>query len=239
MLHIKQLTKKFGSKIILNNINLDIQRGHIAVLLGKSGVGKSTLLRALCNLEKIDHGSLILDNKQLNLAQVNHNHTVGMVFQQFNLFEHMTVLENITLALELVQSYTKKEAVRHAELLLQHYGLLEKKDAYPSGLSGGQKQRLAIARALALNPKIICFDEPTSALDPFLTNHVATTIANLAKEGLIVMVATHDVSLVEQLPCTIHLMSEGEIVESAASVEFYKHKEKFPKINAFISGNQL
>jgi polar amino acid transport system ATP-binding protein len=239
MLQIKKLTKKFNSKTVLNAIDLTVEKGSIAVLLGESGVGKSTLLRVLCNLEAPTSGTFFLDNKELDLKKVNCDHTVGMVFQQFNLFEHLTVLENITLPLTIVMHMTLEQAINHAMKLLRHYGLEDKKDTYAVRLSGGQKQRLAIARAIALQPKVMCFDEPTSALDPFLTGHIATTITRLAaEEGLIVLVATHDISLLEQLPCTIYLMREGTIIESAVAKDFYSAQERFPHIASFVSGHR-
>lgn len=236
MLDIKNVTKKFGNKTILDHVSLAVNKGEIAVLLGASGVGKSTLLRILNHLETPDTGSFYLNSKLLDLNTVNQTHTVGFVFQNFNLFDHLTVEENITIALEKALRKNKKEAHAIATKLLDHYGLSEKATAYPADLSGGQKQRLALARTLALKPQVICLDEPTSALDPMLTAYVATTIQELAKEGYIVLVATHDTSLLERLHCTIYLMKQGKIVETAISSELKKSPASFPQITNFIAG---
>lgn len=236
MLIIKNLLKKFHEKAVLNNINLTIKKGEIAVLLGQSGVGKSTLLRILNNLEKPDAGEIILDGKKLNLDTINKEHLVGMIFQHFNLFEHLTVQENITLALIHVAHTPKSQAKKIAHTLLKQYGLEELVHAPITKLSGGQKQRLAIARTLALNPKILCADEPTSALDPLLTNYVAQILQDLASQGLIVLVASHDVALVNALDCTIYLMQNGSITESATSKELREHPEKYPQLRAFMQG---
>ncbi|MEX0672069.1 MAG: ATP-binding cassette domain-containing protein [Candidatus Babeliales bacterium] len=236
MLSIKNLTKLFGDKKIIDAVSLDIPQGKVAVLLGESGVGKSTLLRILNNLETIDTGTLTLNGKTLDPKTIHKEHTVGMVFQNFNLFDHLTVLENITLSLEKVVGKSKQESEKIALDLLKKYGLSDKINKYPTQLSGGQKQRVALVRSLALKPKIICLDEPTSALDPLLTAAVGTIIHELAQEGLIVLVATHDTSLLEKLPCTIHLMHGGKIIESAQSQELFTQRKSFPKIDAFIRG---
>lgn len=236
MLKIKNLKKSIRGKSIVDDLSLNIGYGEIAVLLGSSGVGKSTLLRILNNLEKIDSGTVELDGKTLKLNQVNKEHTVGIVFQHFNLFEHLTVEENITIALEKVVSMSKSEAHIIATDLLKRYGLSDKANCMISQLSGGQKQRLAIARTLALKPTIICLDEPTSALDPLLTNYVADNIKELAAQKYIVLVATHDISLLGKLDCAIHLMRDGKIVESAKSGDFFAHKNNYPTIKSFVEG---
>lgn len=236
MLKINQLSKSFGTKKILNNISLTIQKGEIAVFLGSSGVGKSTLLRLLNNLESIDSGIITLDDNKLDLKNINATHTVGMVFQHFNLFDHLTVEQNITLPLEKVVKKNNADAKKIAHQLLHKYGLLDKNNKYAHQLSGGQKQRLAIARAIAMEPKIICLDEPTSALDPVLTSFVANNIQELAREGYIVLVATHDTDLLEKLDCTIYLMSAGSIIETAQSQDLKTNPDHFPKIKKFIAG---
>ena len=213
MLEIKHLTKKFHQKTVLNDLSMSVKPGEIAFLLGSSGVGKSTLLRILNGLETFDSGSILLQGKPLS----EHPHAVGMVFQQFNLFEHMTVESNITFALEKAAKIRHKEAHKQAHALLAKYGLADKAHLSVRTLSGGQKQRLAIARSLAMKPHIICMDEPTSALDPLLTNYVAQAINDLAKEGYIVLVASHDTALLKQLDCTIYLIDSGEIVQTASS----------------------
>ena len=233
MLVIKDLSKQFHGKKIVDNISFTVDKGGIAMLIGPSGVGKSTLLRILNNLETIDGGSITLDDKPLDSKE----HISGMVFQGFNLFEHLTVEQNITIALEKVMGLSTKEAKRVARTLLKRYGLLEKADAYPSQLSGGQKQRLAIARTIAMKPKIICFDEPTSALDPMLTSHVAKNIQELANEGYIVLIASHDTALLDKLDCTIYLMDEGKIAQQATSREFFKNKANYPLLARFVAGS--
>lgn len=236
MLKIDHVTKKYNDKTILNNVSLQVNKGEIAVLLGASGVGKSTLLRILNNLESVDTGAFTLNDVPLDLTKINQNHTIGFVFQNFNLFEHLSVHENITLALEKALGKSKKEAHTIALELLGHYGLADKADAYPSDLSGGQKQRLALARTLALKPQVICLDEPTSALDPLLTAYVAKIIQELAHSGYIVLVATHDTSLLERLHCTIHLMKQGKIIETATSKDLAEHPRSFEHIRKFIAG---
>lgn len=236
MLVLNHISKSFGTKKILHDISLTVAPKQIAVFLGASGVGKSTLLRVLNNLETIDHGTITLDNQVLNLSEINKTHTIGMVFQQFNLFDHITVKENITLALEQTGLLSKKEACARADNLLAHYQLSAKAHLYPAELSGGQKQRLALARTIALEPRVICMDEPTSALDPLLTNHVAQSILDLAQQGYIILIATHDTDLLKRLDCTIYLMDSGSIVESASSFDIKNNPEKCPKIIQFVAG---
>lgn len=238
MLKINQLSKSFGTKKILDNVNITVKKSEIAVFLGSSGVGKSTLLRILNNLETINSGTISLDDTLLDLATINRTHTVGMVFQHFNLFDHLTVEQNITLPLEKVVKKNSADAKKIAQKLLQHYGLLDKCNKYAFQLSGGQKQRLAIARAIAMEPKIICLDEPTSALDPVLTSYVANNIQQLACDGYIVLVATHDTDLIAKLNCTIYLMSEGKIIETAQSTLLHENPDNFPKIKKFIAGHE-
>lgn len=236
MLSIKNVSKRFNTKLVLDNVSFDVNKGEIAVLLGPSGVGKSTLLRVLNNLDILDSGSVTLKGKSLDLSKVTKEHVCGMVFQQFNLFNHLTVLENITLALEKTVGKSSQEAQSIALHLLKRYGLQDKASVYPNQLSGGQKQRLAIARTVALKPQILCFDEPTSALDPLLTTHVANTISELAHEGYIIIIATHDTALLEKLKCTIYLMEHGHIIEKATSEAFQKNPIAYPRIAQFVAG---
>lgn len=236
MLNINNLSKKFHSKTILNHVSLAIPKGSIAVLIGGSGVGKSTLLRILNNLETYDSGTIELDGTLLDPKTISASHRIGMVFQQFNLFENLSVIENITFPLEKALNKTKEEATKIAQMLLKEYGLEERAFVYPRNLSGGQKQRLAIARTIALKPQVICLDEPTSALDPLLTNYVAQNIQDLASQGYIVLVATHDIGLLERLDCSIYLMEKGNVIQSASSKEFIANKDAYPKIKHFVEG---
>lgn len=241
MLEIKNLTKKFGNKgsekTVLDNVSLNVDKGEIALLLGPSGVGKSTLLRILNNLENYDSGILILDGHKLEDYKRNNKQATGIVFQQFNLFEHMNVERNITFVLEKSAHKSPKEAHEIAMKLLQKFGLESKAKLPINKLSGGQKQRLAIARSIALKPLVICFDEPTSALDPYLKSFVAQNIQELADEKYIVLVASHDVSLIEKLRCKIYLMDQGKIIETSSSAEFLAHPNQYPLINNFVKGN--
>ena len=237
MLKIKNVSKKYSNKTVLDNLSLEVNKGEIVALMGPSGVGKSTILRILNNLEAADSGSISLNDKELNLTQVNKTHTVGMVFQGFNLFVNMRVEQNITFVLEKSLNLNPQEAKTQAHLLLDKFGLLDKKNEITANLSGGQKQRLAIARAVSLKPQIICLDEPTSALDPLLTTHVAQTITKLAQDGYHILIATHDTQFVEKLNCTIYLMENGSIIETASSQELAQDKEKENRINKFLTGN--
>lgn len=235
MLIIKNLAKKFGDKTILKNISASIPTGSIAIFLGSSGTGKSTLLRALNNLETIDAGSVELDGRPINLATVNKTHTIGMVFQQFNLFDHLSAADNIALSLEKSKGIPRAAALKRAHELLTTFELTDKADKYPHQLSGGQKQRLAIARTIALEPRVLCMDEPTSALDPLLTNAIAQLINGLAQKGLTILIATHDTALVDKLQAHIFLMDHGAIVEKASTKDFAQHPEQFPLLNKFVN----
>ena len=238
-LSILNITKKVGNKTILDRLSVEVEKGSIAIFLGSSGVGKSTLLRVLNNLETINSGQVYFGDKTkpadlLDLSEVNQSHTIGLVFQHFNLFEHLTVMQNVTLALIYVQKLSKKSAEKIASDALKSYNLYEFKDKSVSCLSGGQKQRLALARLIVLKPQVICLDEPTSALDPYLTNFVADSITQLAQEGYTVLISTHDTNLVSRLNATVHLMKSGKIIES---VETKKISEKTaPLIFAFLQG---
>jgi len=238
MLRIKNLNKTFHNKKILNTISLDIQPKEIAIFLGESGVGKSTLLRILANLDIPESGAFELNGNTITPKELNKKNLVGMVFQNFNLFEHMTVLQNISFILEKVAKKSKKESKKIGLDLLKQYGLIEKKDSYPLSLSGGQKQRLSIARTLALNPQIICFDEPTSSLDPYLTNFIADIIKKIAQQNHIVLIATHDIALLDKLQATIYLIKNGNIIEKAKTEAFKNDQDKYPNIKNFILGHR-
>ncbi len=235
MLKIQNLNKSFINKSILKNISLEVHYGEIAILLGSSGVGKSTLLRILNNLDGYNSGKIEFEGKNLD-----YDKHVGMVFQNFHLFEHLTCEQNITLALIKRDKKTRDEAKQIAQQLLQKYGLHNKAKTYVSQLSGGQKQRLAIARTLAIKPKIICLDEPTSSLDPQLTNQVAQIIIDLALDKHILLIASHDTELLRQLQKNnakgkVYLLKNQEIIETVDIVNltnpaYSKH------INSFIQG---
>jgi ABC-type polar amino acid transport system ATPase subunit len=236
MLEIKNITTELNNKKVLNTITLTVKQGEIAVLLGPSGVGKSTLLRVLNNLEPYTSGTIVLDGVELDPAQATKKHLVGMVFQQFNLFTNMSVERNISFALERTGLLNSEQAHARAHELLAKYNLKDKAQVSVNRLSGGQKQRLALARTIAVQPRVLCLDEPTSALDPVLTASIAKNIIELAKQNYIVLIATHDISLVEQLPCTIYLMHEGSIIESARSQDFLANKQAYARIKQFVEG---
>lgn len=236
MFKVQKLTKTLKRKTIIKELDFEIDHGKVGIFLGGSGVGKSTLLRILNNLESYDEGFFTLDGQPLNLKTVNSTHTVGMVFQHFNLFEHLSVEDNIILPLMRCQNKERVEASVIASRLLGYYGISDKAKIKSSQLSGGQKQRLAIARTLALNPKIVCLDEPTSALDPKLTAQVAGFIKDLAEEGRIVLLTTHDVNLIQQLEGQLFLMEEGKIVETASKDACFAQEKQYPKLQRFLSG---
>jgi polar amino acid transport system ATP-binding protein len=230
MLNIKNIVKKFYEKLIINDISIKVQTGEILVLLGGSGVGKSTVLRILSNLEQANSGELEFDHQALDFKKV------GMVFQDFNLFLNLTVLDNLVYPLVHVAKMNEIEAKEKALAILAKFNIDNKANVYPSSLSGGQKQRVAIARALCMEPKVICMDEPTSALDPMLTADVGQIIQAMAKQGIIVVIATHDIGLLENLSCTIGLMKDGKIIEKTTSEQLKKHPEMFIQIRNFMQG---
>lgn len=230
MLSIKNLSKYYHEKLILDDVSFDVQPGEVVVFLGISGVGKSTILRILTGLETQESGTITFDGKPLAA------HSVGMVFQDFNLFPHLTVEQNIMLPLQKIAGKTQEQAQLIANTLLEKYELTSQAHLYPHGLSGGQKQRVAFARTLAMQPQLICCDEPTSALDPLLTSKIGHEINGLAQQGLIVIVATHDTELIKQIKSTIYLMQSGKIIEKATSKELIAHPDKFPCIKNFTQG---
>jgi len=215
IIHIEDVHKHFGRIHALRGINLDVHVGEVVVILGPSGSGKSTLLRCINHLEVYDHGKIIVDGIPLKTAKdINVvRREVGMVFQSFNLFAHMTALENLTLAQRMVRKRTKAEAQKIAMELLTKVGITEKAHSYPAQLSGGQQQRVAIARALAMNPKIMLFDEPTSALDPEMIKEVLDVMLTLAKEGMTMVVVSHEMGFARAAASRAIFMDEGQIVE--------------------------
>jgi polar amino acid transport system ATP-binding protein len=215
IIHIENVYKHFGHVRALRGVSLDVMPGEVVVILGPSGSGKSTLLRCINHLEVCNAGKIVVDGTLLKTAQnINQvRREVGMVFQSFNLFPNLTVLENLTLAQKKVRKRTSKEAKEIASKLLEKVGINEKADSYPGQLSGGQQQRVAIARALAMNPKIMLFDEPTSALDPEMIKEVLDVMLALAKEGMTMVVVSHEMGFARAAASRAIFMDEGQIVE--------------------------
>ena len=220
MIEIKNLQKSFGKNKVLQGIDLTINKGEVIVIVGPSGSGKSTLLRCLNT------------NRAANINL--HRQKMGMVFQHFNLFPHYTVKENITLAPIKLKKVSKEEAGKKAEELLKKVGLSEKADAYPSSLSGGQKQRVAIVRALAMEPDVMLFDEPTSALDPEMVGEVLQVMKDLAKEGMTMVVVTHEMGFAKEVGTRVLFMDEGKILEENSPKEFFENPQN-PRLKDFLS----
>lgn len=216
MINIKQLYKSFGKQDVLKGINLNIHQGEVVAIIGPSGSGKSTLLRCMNLLEKPSKGEIWFENKDLTKKDTKIDtlrQDMGMVFQNFNLFPHKKVIDNITLAPHLLKKGQKSNLNAQALQLLDRVGLKERADAYPSQLSGGQKQRVAIARALAMNPKVMLFDEPTSALDPEVVGEVLNVMKSLAKEGMTMVVVTHEMDFAKHVSDRVVFMADGIVVE--------------------------
>ncbi len=225
---VKGLQKSFGKLKVLKDINLQIKNGEVVCLIGPSGSGKSTLLRCLNRLGDFDNGEVIVDGERINGKNVNINkirEKIGMVFQHFNLFPHLTVLENITLAPVMLKILTKEEAVNKAMELLKRVGLEDKADVYPNNLSGGQKQRVAIARSLAMNPDIMLFDEPTSALDPEMIGEVLDVMKQLAVDGMTMVVVTHEMGFAREVSDRVIFMDGGYILEEGTPEKIFSAPE--------------
>jgi glutamate transport system ATP-binding protein len=224
MISMEAVNKHFGSLHVLKDIDLKVDRGQVIVVLGPSGSGKSTLCRTINRLETIDSGTITIDGEVLpaegkKLAQLRSD--VGMVFQSFNLFAHKTILENVALAPKKVRKVSKDKARESAMTLLERVGVANQADKYPAQLSGGQQQRVAIARSLAMNPKVMLFDEPTSALDPEMISEVLNVMTSLAKEGMTMVVVTHEMGFARGAANRVVFMDGGAIVESAEPAEFF------------------
>lgn len=229
MIDVRNVCKAFSTpdrkKVkALVNFSTQINKGEVVVIIGPSGSGKSTFLRCLNRLEEIDSGEIIIDginiyDKEININRIREE--IGMVFQLFNLFPHKTVLENVTLAQHVVRNRNKKEAVEISRGLLHKVGILEKENVYPSQLSGGQQQRVAIARALAMHPKIMMFDEATSALDPEMIGEVLDVMKSLAREGMTMVVVTHEMGFAREVSDRVVFMDEGQIVEEGTAEHFF------------------
>ncbi|NLK27408.1 MAG: amino acid ABC transporter ATP-binding protein [Clostridiales bacterium] len=237
MIVTKNLKKSFGDHVVLNGINETIHKGEKVVVIGPSGSGKSTFLRCLNLLEVPTEGEIWFEEHNITDKKTDINilrRKMGMVFQQFNLFPHLTVRENITLAPVKLGLMTKAEANDKAMELLKRIGLVEKADAYPNQLSGGQKQRIAIIRALAMNPDVMLFDEPTSALDPEMVGEVLDLMAQLADEGMTMVVVTHEMRFAKRVATRVLFMDEGRIVEQNTPEEFFENP-KNPRLQEFLS----
>lgn len=237
MIHVNNLHKYFGENEVLKGINENIKKGEVVVVIGPSGSGKSTFLRCLNLLEVPTDGEIIFEEKNITDKKTNINEIrekMGMVFQQFNLFPHKTVLENLTIAPINVKNKSKDEAVKKANDLLKKVGLLDKAGAYPASLSGGQKQRIAIARALAMEPDVMLFDEPTSALDPEMVGEVLNVMKELAKEGMTMVVVTHEMGFAREVGDRILFMDGGKIVEQGTPEEIFDNP-KNPRTRDFLS----
>lgn len=226
MITFKGVHKWFKDLHVLNDINLHVNQGEVLVVCGPSGSGKSTLIRTINKLEPINQGTLIVDSMDLSDSKVDINKLraeIGFVFQQFNLYPHLSVMRNITLAPIKIRRMSKNEAESQAMTLLERVGLVEKRDAYPTQLSGGQQQRVAIARALAMKPRIMLFDEPTSALDPEMIGEVLFVMKDLAQSGMTMIVVTHEMGFASEVSDRVVFMDEGQILEEAAPDEFFKN----------------
>ncbi len=241
MIKIKQLNKSFGELHVLKNIDMTVYESDVVCLIGSSGSGKSTLLRCLNFLERKDNGHIIIEGNEVNPRTDDLNkirEKVGMVFQNFNLFPHKTVLENIIEAPIMVKGVDKEKAIIKAKQLLKKVGLEDKSDVYPSKLSGGQKQRVAIARALAMEPDIMLFDEPTSALDPELVGEVLTTMKDLAEEGMTMVVVTHEMGFAREVADWIVYMHDGKIIERGTPEQFFNHPKE-ERTREFLTATML
>jgi len=237
MITFSNVNKWFGDLHVLRDINLSVEAGDVMVVCGPSGSGKSTLIRCINRLEPIQKGDLIVDgmnvhDRKTNMTQLRAE--IGFIFQQFNLYPHMTALGNITLAPMKVRKLKKEEAEKLGREILERVGLGDKVDSYPAQLSGGQQQRVAIARGLCMSPKIMLFDEPTSALDPEMINEVLDVMVNLAKEGMTMIVVTHEMGFAREVAKRILFMDEGKIVEIAPPEEFFT-KPKSERTKLFLS----
>lgn len=231
IIHIEKVHKHFGGVHALRGVSLNVDKGEVVVIIGPSGSGKSTLLRCINRLEEYDEGKIVVDGIPLDTAE-NINavrREVGMVFQSFNLFAHLTVMDNLTLAQRVVRKRPRNESRKVALELLKKVGIPEKADNYPIQISGGQQQRVAIARALAMNPKIMLFDEPTSALDPEMIKEVLDVMLTLAKEGMTMVVVSHEMGFARAAANRMILMDEGQIIEDSTPDKLFSSSHKRTK----------
>jgi len=236
-IHVQDLTKNFGHNEVLRGISTDVYEGEVVCIIGPSGSGKSTFLRCLNKLEDITSGEIVIDEYHINDKKINMNkvrENIGMVFQHFNLFANMNVIDNLMLAPVDLKKLTKEQARKRALELLETVGLSDKADSYPSQLSGGQKQRVAIARALAMSPDIMLFDEPTSALDPEMVGEVLAVMKNLAKNGMTMVVVTHEMGFAREVADRVLFMDEGVIVEEGKPEDIFKNPQN-PRTIDFLN----
>ena len=234
MISIKGPCKAFGDNLVLKGIDLEVADKEVVVIIGPSGSGKSTLLRSINYLDVPSKGKISIDGKELSSADINRVRAeVGMVFQRFNLFPHMTVLDNITLAPRKVRKIVREEAEKEAHMLLAKVGLADKADAYPEQLSGGQQQRVAIARALAMKPRLMLFDEPTSALDPEMVKEVLDVMRSLANEGMTMVIVTHEMGFAREVGDRLLFVDDGRIIEQGKPKEVFEHPQEERTKNFF------
>lgn len=237
LIKVEKLRKSFGKNEVLKGINAEIRKGDVMVVIGASGSGKSTFLRCLNLLEEPTGGHIFFEGTDITDKSVNinlHRRKMGMVFQQFNLFPHMTVLRNMTLAPSKILGIKKEEVEAKAVQLLEKVGLADRRDAYPSQLSGGQKQRIAIVRALCMNPDVMLFDEPTSALDPEMVGEVLEVMKQLAKDGMTMVVVTHEMGFAREVATTVAFVDNGVIVEQNNPKDFFNNPQN-PRLKDFLS----
>ena len=237
LIRVEGLCKNFGSLEVLKGIDTEIHKGEVVVIIGASGSGKSTFLRTLNLLERPTSGKIFFGDAEITSPQANvnlHRQKMGMVFQQFNLFPHKTILDNMTLGPIKLLKKSKEEANKKAMELLARVGLADRANSYPSQLSGGQKQRVAIVRALAMEPEVMLFDEPTSALDPEMVGEVLTVMKDLARSGMTMVVVTHEMGFAREVGSRIMFIHEGVVAEEAAPEEFFGNP-KHPRLKEFLS----
>ena len=237
MIVVEKLTKQFKGQVVLNGIDLEVKEGEVVAIIGPSGSGKSTLLRCLNLLEQPTSGTIYFKDVALNGKKVNldlHRREMGMVFQHFNLFPHMTVKKNITLAPVKLGLKSQAEADEQAMALLERIGLADKANEYPAMLSGGQKQRIAIVRALAMAPEVMLFDEPTSALDPEMVGEVLDLMRDLAKDGMTMVVVTHEMGFAREVADRVVFMSEGAIIEEGSPADLFDHPQS-ERLQSFLA----
>ena len=234
---ITNVYKSYKNLEVLKGVELRVKKGEVVVMIGPSGSGKSTLLRCINQLESINRGTIYFKGSPVTAGKININEIrqeIGMVFQHFNLFPHLTVMENITLAPKKLKKMKEEEANKLAENLLDKVGLLDKKDYYPAQLSGGQKQRIAIARALAMNPEVMLFDEPTSALDPEMVGEVLNVIKDLAKTGMTMVIVTHEMGFAKEVASKVVFMDGGKIISYGTPKQVFEENDN-ERVNTFLS----